>query len=378
LPAYFALPQFPGCICFLREIVYKRKERSGLADEKPHVCSALGRTKVQSIDENRSSRYSAIAIASTWQFCARLLGDVPARTGTFRRRSRFLSYKTVGNTALVLSNPVAAPAKRRALINRFVEEKGDVCFWQISRPVAEILAGLGCSINEMGTESHINLANYRFAGSAPAKRNLRRAYNRMLDCGYTTRESPAASLNLQELEAISVKWRRTRSVTKREIMFLVRPIVLEDEPDVRKFFTFDRGGQLKAFAFFDPVYEGGEVVGYLCSTRRRLPEVDSLVGYAQLRHAMESFQQEGERYLFLGLSPLANIKDQEFAYNWLVRRTFRFAYANAFINRFLYPLQKLTKHKAAFAGTAAQSYYAFNRHPSVPRLIKVLRACTLI
>src|ERR1700730_4828899 len=117
----------------------------------------------------------------------------------------FLSYKTVGNTALVLSNPVAAPAKRKALIKRFLEEKGDVCFWQISWSVAEILAGLGCSINEMGTESHINLANYNFAGPAPAKRNLRRAYNRMLDCGYTTRECPTASLNLQELEAVSVK-----------------------------------------------------------------------------------------------------------------------------------------------------------------------------
>jgi lysylphosphatidylglycerol synthetase-like protein (DUF2156 family) len=282
----------------------------------------------------------------------------------FGDEAGFLSYKTIGSTALVLSNPVAAPDKRRALINRFVEEKGDVCFWQISRPVAEILAGLGCSINEMGTESHINLANYNFAGPAPAKRNLRRAYNRML--------------NLQELEAVSVKWRRTRSVANREIMFLVRPVVLEDEPDVRKFFTFDRDGQLKAFAFFDPVYEGGEVVGYLCSTRRRLPEADSLVGYAQMRHALESFQQEGKRYLFLGLSPLANIEDKEFTYNWLVRRTFRFVYANALVNRFLYPLQQLTKHKGAFAGTAAQSYYAFNRHPSLPRLIKVMRACTLI
>ena len=292
----------------------------------------------------------------------------------FGDEAGFLSYKTVGSTALVLSNPVAATDKRTALINRFVEEKGDVCFWQISRPVAEILAGLGFSINEMGTESHINLANYNFAGPAPAKRNLRRAYNRMLDCGYTTCECPVASLNLQELEAVSVKWRRTRSVTNREIMFLVRPVVLEDEPDVRKFFTFDRDGQLKAFAFFDPVYEGGEVVGYLCSTRRRLPEADSLVGYAQMRHAMESFQQEGKRYLFLGLSPLANIEDKEFTYNWLVRRTFRFVYANALFNRFLYPLQQLTKHKGAFAGTAAQSYYAFNRHPSLPRLIKVLSA----
>jgi lysylphosphatidylglycerol synthetase-like protein (DUF2156 family) len=288
----------------------------------------------------------------------------------------FLAYKTVGNTALVLSNPVAPPDHIRTLISRFVEGKGDVCFWQISRPVAEILASLGFFINEMGTETRIDLASYNFAG--PAKRNLRRARNRSLEHGYTTCECTAASLSARELETVSVKWRRTRSVKDRELEFLVRPVVLADEPDVRKFFTFDRDGQLKAFAFFDPVFERGEVVGYLCSTKRRLPAADPLVGYAQMRDAMESFRQEGKRYLFLGLSPLANIADKDFTHNWLVRRSFRIAYRSVLLNRFLYPFQQLTKHKGAFVGTTAHTYYAFNRLPSLPRLIKVLRACALI
>jgi lysylphosphatidylglycerol synthetase-like protein (DUF2156 family) len=296
----------------------------------------------------------------------------------FGDESGFLSYKTVGGTALVLSNPVAPPDKRKALITRFVNEKGDVCFWQISRPVAEILADLGCWINEMGSESQIDLSNYTFAGPEPAKRNLRRAYSRTMEKGYTTRECSAASLLQRELEAVSAKWRRTRLVKNREMTFLVRPVVLEDEPDVRKFFTFDRDGQLIAFAFFDPVYDRGEVVGYLCSTRRRLPKADSLVGYAQMRYAIEVFQQEGKKYLFLGLSPIANIADKEFRCNWLVNRSFRFAYTSFLVNRYLYPIQKLTIHKGAFSGAAAQSYYAFNQHPSLPRLIKVLRACTLL
>ena len=296
----------------------------------------------------------------------------------FGDESGFLSYRAVGGTALVLSNPVAAPDKRRALINRFVKEKGDVCFWQISRPIAEILADLGCWINEMGSESHVDLSNYNFAGPAAAKRNLRRAYNRMVEQGYTTRECSVASVTLQELETVSTQWRWTRSVKNREMTFLVRPVVLEDEPDVRKFFTFDRHGQLVAFAFFDPVYDAGRVVGYLCSTRRRLPKADSLVGYAQMHHAIELFQQEGRKYLFLGLSPIADIADTEFNYHWLVRRSFRFAYANSLVNRFLFPIQKLTMHKGSFSGTATQSYYAFNQCPSLPRLVKVLRACTLL
>ena len=97
----------------------------------------------------------------------------------FGDEAGFLSYKTVGKTALVLSNPMAAPDKRRALVDRFIVEKGDICFWQISRPVAEILATLGFSINEMGTESHIDLANYNCAGPELAKRNLRKAHLRV-------------------------------------------------------------------------------------------------------------------------------------------------------------------------------------------------------
>ena len=127
-----------------------------------NVCSAQGRTKFSPLMETvpldirrsllRQHGNFALAYSVTFQPGLEHFGD----------EAGFLSYKTVGNTALVLSNPVAAPAKRGALINRFVEEKGDVCFWQISRPVAEILAGLGCSINEMGTESHINLAELPF------------------------------------------------------------------------------------------------------------------------------------------------------------------------------------------------------------------------
>jgi lysylphosphatidylglycerol synthetase-like protein (DUF2156 family) len=41
----------------------------------------------------------------------------------FGDEAGFLSYKTVGKTALVLSNPMAAPDKRRALVDRFIVEK---------------------------------------------------------------------------------------------------------------------------------------------------------------------------------------------------------------------------------------------------------------
>jgi lysylphosphatidylglycerol synthetase-like protein (DUF2156 family) len=98
----------------------------------------------------------------------------------------FLAYKQVGSTALVLSNPVAPVSIYEHLICRFVSEKSNVSFWQISRPIAELLAKHGFSVNEMGTEARIELDGYDFDG--PRKRNFRTAFNRAARLGYTIAE----------------------------------------------------------------------------------------------------------------------------------------------------------------------------------------------
>ena len=108
-------------------------------------------------------------------------------------------------------------------------------------------------------------------------------------CGWR-RESDKSSLDREELQTVSDRWRQTRGVKDREMTFLTRPVILDNEIDVRKFFTFDHEGRLQAFAFFDPIYKGGRVVGYLCSAKRRLPEADTLVGYAILHQAIRTFQ----------------------------------------------------------------------------------------
>ena len=53
----------------------------------------------------------------------------------------------------------------------------------------------------------------------------------------------------------------TGGVKKREMTFLTRPAILDDEADVRNSFTFDDKGNLKAFAFFDPIYKHGDDCG---------------------------------------------------------------------------------------------------------------------
>jgi lysylphosphatidylglycerol synthetase-like protein (DUF2156 family) len=256
----------------------------------------------------------------------------------FGSEEGFLAYKQVGSTAFVLSNPLAPIGRWEDLIGSFVSERSDVCFWHASRPVANILERIGFRVNEMGTETRIELGGYDFDG--PRKRNFRRALNRAAGRSYTIAERSVTSLDRKELRTVSERWRQ-------------------------------------AFAFFDPIYNGGDVVGYLCSAKRRLPEADALVGYAILHRAIRTFQDEGKVILSLGLSPLYGIEDKEFSSNRLVSFGFRAVYRSRLFNKLIYPLQGFATHKGAFCGSAEQTYCALNKGLALSQLVKMPRACSL-
>jgi lysylphosphatidylglycerol synthetase-like protein (DUF2156 family) len=94
--------------------------------------------------------------------------------------------------------------------------------------------------------------------------------------------------------------------------------------------------------------------------------------------AIELFQSEGKKWLFLGLSPFAEIHDKDFTHNWLSRRAFRYAYESTLFNRFIFPLKSIYAHKRQFRGPIEQTYYAFHRSSGLLLLFKLMRACKLI
>ena len=288
----------------------------------------------------------------------------------------FMAHKMVGRTAFVLADPVAEPDRHEALIDSFLASHSDVVFCQASFRTAEILSKRSFFVNDFGCESIVDLKRFSFRG--PELRSYRTASNRLTARGYQVREMPAGDFSPADLRAISQAWKSTRVARNRDLRFLVRPVVLADEPEVRKFFLLNSDGVPEGFAVFDPVYEMGQVTGYLSATRRWLPTSDSLAAYFMVRTAIETFQAEGVAHLHLGLSPFHKIEDRTFTKNWLVRRGFRWMYTNSLINRFVYPFQNLTRHKASYGGEDRQTYYAFNTLPSLPRLLKLIWACRLV
>ena len=290
----------------------------------------------------------------------------------------FLAYKKVWGTTLVLCDPIAPRENIDGLISRFLEKHPDAGFWYLSRPIAQVLASRGFYVNAMGPDTWIDLPTYSFAGGK--KKQLREAVNRMHRGGFVTRECSLAEVGIDNVKAVSDAWRQTRSA-REEVAFLNRPLVLAEEPDVRRFFTFNREGKMVAYGFFDPVYEGGKVVGYTSQHNRHLPEADVMVHFAIKRIAIETFEKEGLKVLHLGLSPFAEIvNDKEFEANrhWMTRFYFERAYKGWLFNRFIFANRGLEAHKRVYRGVEAQNYYAFNRLPSLPRVVKLMRACKLI
>jgi lysylphosphatidylglycerol synthetase-like protein (DUF2156 family) len=283
----------------------------------------------------------------------------------------FLAYKMVGSTALVLADPVSPAETREAIIRTFVQAKSDVSFCQASRQTAELLSRMGFMVNEMGTETRIDLTNYK-------RKSLRSALKRVANNGHAIKECAAASVGNAEIETVSEHWRQTRTYKDREVCFINRPIVLGDEVDVRKFYAFDRDGNLVAFSFFDPIYQDRQVVGYSTSFKRRLPESDPFICAAILQFAIDAFRLEGRKWLFLGLSPMADIEDKDFKHSAFVSFNFGHAYRCALFNRFIYPLQAHAAHKREYRGLAEQTYFAFNTGLALPRMLKLLRACNMI
>ncbi|WP_265518574.1 DUF2156 domain-containing protein [Nitratireductor luteus] len=288
----------------------------------------------------------------------------------------FLAYRMVGRTAYVLGDPLGPREQWPGLIDAFVTAKQDVTFWQMSRDMASLLAQRGFSVNELGVESWLDLEAYDFAG--PRKRSFRTATNRFFRTGHHVAELPPSALDPSDLRAISLGWRRTRTTSRRELSFLVRPVQLVDEPEVRKFFLLDSGGRPVAFAFFDPLYREGKLTGYLSATRRWLPDADPLAAYFLVRRAIEAFKAEGVPRLYLGLMPFHRIDEKDFPKDWLTKRAFRLLHTNALAQRFVYPTQSLARHKESYGGECRQTYCAMNKRPSLPRLLKLIRACGIV
>lgn len=303
----------------------------------------------------------------------------------FWHREGFLAYEVKWRVACVLGDPVAPPDLLEGLLKALLKAHKRACFWQISASTAAVLQRLGFWINEMGVDTRIDLAGYDFSGSQ--KERIRRAGNWLAKHAYGIREGAFSAdaaeanglylVNRDEIERLSEAWKATRTV-KRDVRFFNRPAVFDDEPDVRKFFLYSPEGKCCAFAFFDPIYREGRVVGYSPSVKRRSADAPLRAEEGIMKHAIELFQREGRERVMLGLSPMAAVEDQAFKANPLLHMSWSRAINAWWLNRYFYNLAGHADFKRRFGGVEEKTYFASDVLLNDLRIVGSLRLAGVI
>lgn len=281
---------------------------------------------------------------------------VQPRLRHFGDERGFIAYRQRFGQTIALGDPVASPADAPDLLRRFIQHVGRPTFCQVSPATANRLAPLGYRFSQMGVDTSLDLTTYQFAGKS--KEWLRYASNWVGRRGYAVQELSFSELAADQVEALSEAWRKTRTIKRKEVRFLNRPIVLADEPDVRKFYLVDPAGQIQALVFLDPIYRDGGIAGYVTAFKRRHPNAPQYAEQALMKGIIERLQDEGIPQLKLGLSPLAFIECDSLPTNGLTRFFFQRCYRSKIVNRYFYHLQGHAHYKRRFRGVEEKSYFA--------------------
>lgn len=248
---------------------------------------------------------------------------------------------------IVISNPVAAPGDHERLARAFLEQEKNPIFVQITRPTGELLGSLGLQVNQMGVETDLPIP---FPLSGNKRGKLRQWRNKALREGVEVFEAPMSAMDLAEVRALSDDWIKRKGGS--EIGTLSRPLLFEDEPGVRYFWSRHEG-RLAGLAVFDPMYRDGRPYAYYHNMDRLRADAPHGTSPLTVLTALEKFQSEGMETLALGLSPLADIADDLNANRFM-------AAILPFFKRFehLYPFAGNESHKRKFDGVRSKVYAA--------------------
>lgn len=281
---------------------------------------------------------------------------------TFGDERGMITYGRKMGVVFALSDPLANASDSAELMDEFIETFGDPVFVACTERGAKLAESRGYLVNVLGHDTDIDLPSHSFAGGA--QKRIRYAQSWLERLGAHITEAPDVEFGKENLLSVSEAWHETR-VANREVAFLNRALSLDDKPLVRRFYAISSTGDVLGFSGFDPVFRDGNVVGYLASTKRRVPENTAYLDLAIMAHAIRTFKEEGLEKLYLGISPLADTSPSGFAKeSRLLRQAFRLAFKSDFVNRRFFNFRGLAEYKGRFKGEQTPLYICLPNHGS--------------
>lgn len=278
----------------------------------------------------------------------------------------YIAYTTVRHPVFAprskkisLSDPVCAPARLSRLIQDFLHVNPRAVFSCISERCASVLRDIGFKANCVGYECVLPVQTYNTKGNWKEFDLIKRGRNEARREGLTIREEDINAVNHTELKAVSERWIAGKPVNDREIWIFARRPVFDHEEDVRKFVAYDREGRAAGFAFYDPMYRDGKVIGYAANISRCDEKRYGRLATALHMEAMEKFRAEGREVLNLMLAPCVGLERGRFNDDYLSKLFFQLSerYGNE-----IYNFRGLAFHKAKYRGQENFLYFASNSY----------------
>lgn len=291
----------------------------------------------------------------------------------FGGRDGYIAYGIRMGSVIALADPVAAADRRASLIADFVAAAERPCFAEISHDTATILSGLGYKVARLGFDTALDLARYDFSGKRMER--IRHASHWLSRHGYGIVEVDDLPDTEAGLAKLSKAWRDSRPVNRREMAFLNRPLAFEPDPLMRRFVLVSPQGDAVALVWFDPVFSGGQAIGYVAAFKRRLPDSPSHAEYGIMKRAIDVFREEGRSTIFLSLAPLADPGPSGFAESAAFRRTTEAMFRSSLVNRRIFNIQGHAEQRRRFYGSKVPRYFAWAKGSPFVHFISLLRLC---
>lgn len=228
-----------------------------------------------------------------------------------RTKSVALSYRLIGDVAIVLGNPIGirqvSPTALRQFTQLCVANGWTPVYFAVDEGYKGILGRLGYSAVEIAQDTLIYLKDLSFTGKS--WQSVRSAINRADKEGISVKTAAYTDFSddiKQQLTAIAASW--VADKTLPEMGFTLGTLIEARDPEVLMKIAIDETGTVHGMTSWLPIYsEDGEITGYTIDIMQRSLQTTAMQGVIEylIAQAANDFKNRGLTYISLSAVPLA-------------------------------------------------------------------------
>jgi lysylphosphatidylglycerol synthetase-like protein (DUF2156 family) len=292
---------------------------------------------------------------------------------TLPGRPGLVVYRRTGRYLVQFAGPFAPEESYGDLVagfTRFAAGQGrEVVAVQLQEYDAVRYADLGFSPAQIGASYAVDLDRFTLAGTRYMR--LRNKISRALRNGLTVTEVDYDEWAGQVGE-IDRMWLPLKGEGAKQLEFLVGQCGGPAQRH-RRLFAGLIDGRMAGYILYSPVY--GSRPGWMHDLSRRRPDLSPGIMEAINKTALETFRDEGERWLHFGFTPFTGLDDKwelpgaSPAFRWFMRYLWEHGEA-------VYPAKTQLDYKEKWTQhLVVPEYAAFQGAASLPAFVHIFRAC---